>query len=228
MKFKGYSNVFLRKLGRYSREILHRTRSSWSSQSKCYPRAEYRCGLKERGTTPAFKPLERNQERTGTAPPCPPRTMTSAFIPGAVLPVGASRTRVAGCPRMAVASPSSSSVVDQYFPVYQRNRAPTITFDGEAGVSMSMTPVKAFAEADITDAPLFSYADPDEFVPNKPVPPSPISWPSGDGRGKPMSGGKGYFSQPNLTTYGPFQDFYKVRAERAFGGATLQWIGSFC
>lgn len=153
--------------------------------------------------------------------------MTSAFVPGTALPAPASRTRVASCPRMADSSPTA--VVDFYFPVYQRNRAPTITFDGEDAVSMSMSPVKAFAEANKTDAPLFSYADPDEFVVNKPVPPSPISWPAGDGRGNPMKGTKGSFTQPDLKFYGPFPDFYKVRAQRVCGGASLvRWRGHCC
>lgn len=107
-------------------------------------------------------------------------------------------------------SSDADDVVNKYYPIYQRNRAPQISFDGQRGVSMSMAPVKAFAEVDKTEDTLFDYSDEDEFVPVKNVPPSPISWPSGDGRGKKMRGTTGSFTQPNLKYYGPYPDFYKV------------------
>lgn len=138
-----------------------------------------------------------------------PPNMTPAFVPGAALPTRTSRSRATCSPRM-------SSAVDQYFPLYQRNRAPTISFDRDVGVSLSMAPIQAFEDTDSTDGTLFSYADPSAFVPNKPIPPSPISWPGGDGRGNEMKGTKGYYSQPNLFEYGPFPDFYKVRTCRVF------------
>lgn len=135
--------------------------------------------------------------------------MTAAFVTGAALPARAATNRRT-CPRMS----GELSAVDTYFPVYQRNRAPTIKFDGEAGISVSMAPIRAFTTADRDATPLFSYADPDTFVPNKPVPPSDQAWPSGDGRGVPMKGTKGSFTQPNLKKYGPFPDFFKVRVAR--------------
>lgn len=104
----------------------------------------------------------------------------------------------------------SASVVDKYFPVYQKHRAPVIEFNGVEGISVAMPRLKAFTEVDKDEAPLFSYLGDDEFVPNKPVPPSPISWPGGDGRGNVMNGTKGSFTQPNLKDYGPFPDFFKV------------------
>lgn len=99
--------------------------------------------------------------------------------------------------------------VDQYYPVYRRNKAPVISFDGNDGVRLEMTRIKSFQELDNDVQPLLDYSDPDEFVPNKPIPPSPISWPSGDGRGVKLSGTKGSFTQPDLKTYGPFPDFFK-------------------
>ncbi|PXF49016.1 hypothetical protein BWQ96_01154 [Gracilariopsis chorda] len=103
----------------------------------------------------------------------------------------------------------AQQIVDEKYPTYARNRAPFISFDGETGIRLEMKPVQQFALVDKTTEPLFDYSDPDEFKPNKPVPPSPISWPSGDGRGKKMNGTKGYFTQPNLKEYGPFPDFFK-------------------
>ena len=75
---------------------------------------------------------------------------------------------------------------------------------------MAMTFVDAFTEVDKTAEPLLDYSDEDVFVPSKPVPPSPISWPSGDGRGKECGGTDGSFTQPDLQKYGPFPDFFKV------------------
>lgn len=103
----------------------------------------------------------------------------------------------------------STNPVEDYFPVYKRNQAPFISFDGEQGISLQMKPVKAFQESDTTEPTLFSYVDSDTFIPSKVTPPSPISWPSGDGRGVPMSGTEGSFTQPNLKEYGPFPDFFK-------------------
>ncbi len=99
--------------------------------------------------------------------------------------------------------------VEQYYPAYRRNKAPVITFNGSEGVRLEMTRIKAFQEVDDDTPPLLDYSDPDEFVPNKPTPPSAISWPSGDGRGVKMTGTKGSFTQPDLKTYGPFPDFFK-------------------
>lgn len=131
--------------------------------------------------------------------------MTAAFVTGAALPSRSSQNRRT-CPRMS----SELSPVETYFPVYQRNRAPTITFDGEEGISVSMAPIKAFVDVDKNAPPLLDYSGPDDFVPSKPVPPSAISWPSGDGRGMKIVGTKGSFTQPNLKKYGPFPDFFKV------------------
>lgn len=133
--------------------------------------------------------------------------MAPAFVPGAALPRASARGRRGTCTRM---SADASEVVERYFPAYQRHRAPVIAFDGQQGVSVAMPPIAAFAEADRDAAPLFDYSD-GAFVPDKPVPPSPISWPAGDGRGVVLEGAtKGFFSQPNLREYGPFPDFFKV------------------
>lgn len=139
--------------------------------------------------------------------------MTSpAFIPAAPLraPSTSATPRCRQGPATGV-SMSAESVVDKYFPTYVRNRAPTIVITGKESVSLSMAPIAAFTDVDKTAAPLLDYSDPDDFVVNKPVPPSAISWPSGDGRSDPdFVGVKGRFNQPNLTKYGPFPDFFKV------------------
>lgn len=101
--------------------------------------------------------------------------------------------------------------VSKNFPAYRRNKAPVIEFDGDAGFRISMERVKAFAEVDADTEPLLDYSDPDVFNPTKPGAPSAISWPSGDGRTATMTGTMGSFTQPNLKTYGPFPDFFKVR-----------------
>lgn len=139
--------------------------------------------------------------------------MKLAFVNGGSLNVrgvsaAKNTTQKVVCPRMATGQ--AKEVVDEYFPTYERNRAPTISFDGEKGVSLSMAPIQAFTEVDRNEAPLFDYSSEDDFKPNKSVPPSPISWPSGDGRGKPCQGYLSEFIQPNLKEYGPFPDFYKV------------------
>lgn len=124
----------------------------------------------------------------------------------------------------------AQEVVESYFPAYERHRAPLITFDGEKGVSVAMPPVGSFEEVDKTAAPLLDYSDPDAFVPNKPVPPSAISWPGGDGRGNVIKSRTGSFTQPNLKEYGPFPDFYKVRKRliphSIFGWCQRQFCGS--
>lgn len=102
-------------------------------------------------------------------------------------------------------------VVTKNYPAYRRNKAPVIEFDGSNGFRISMVRVKAFAELDADTEPLLDYSDPGVFVPTKTSPPSAISWPAGDGRGVSMRGTRGSFTQPNLKTYGPFPDFYKVR-----------------
>lgn len=137
--------------------------------------------------------------------------MTPAFVTGPALPASRSRSHHT-CPRMV----GAQQVVDEKYPIYLRNRAPFIRFDGESGISLEMKPVQQFASVDKTTEPIFDYSDPDEFKPNKPVPPSDISWPSGDGRGKKMTGTKGFFTQPNLREYGPFPDFFKVRVPLFF------------
>lgn len=119
-----------------------------------------------------------------------------------------STTQKGVCPRMATGP--AKEVVDRNFPVYERNRAPTITFNGKEGISVDMAPIQAFCDVDRNEAPLFDYSAKDAFKPNKPEPPSAISWPSGDGRGKPCEGYVSEFTQPNLKEYGPFPDFYKV------------------
>lgn len=137
--------------------------------------------------------------------------MTPAFITPTPLSLSLTPTRkpVTSSPRMSASSVDADAIVNKYFPLYQRSRAPLISIDGTQGVSVSMTPVVAFTETDKTDEPLFSYEDPDSFVPDKPVPPSDISWPSGDGRGTLIKGSRGSFTQPNLKFYGPFPDFFK-------------------
>lgn len=131
----------------------------------------------------------------------------SAFVSGAALPVRTPRRASQSRVKMS----SAEDVVNKYYPLRVRHRAPTITFDGVVGIRLSMKPIAAFVEVDKDTPSLFDYSDPNEFVPNKPVPPSAISWPSGDGRGVAMKGYKGFFVQPNLKEYGPFPDFYKVR-----------------
>lgn len=132
--------------------------------------------------------------------------MSPAFVTGALLPLRSAHKQGQVCTRMAV---DGNAVVDKYYPLYRRYRAPTIVVDGEKGISVSMAPIVAFEETDKTDAPLFDYNG-GEFIANKPVPPSSISWPSGDGRGVAMGGTAGSFTQPNLKDYGPFPDFFKV------------------
>lgn len=112
---------------------------------------------------------------------------------------------------MAVDASVAQEIVEAFYPVYRRNRAPTITITGDTSVSVSMAPIKAFVEVDKTAPLLFDYSDPADFIPNKPVPPSPISWPSGDGRGVECKGTKGSFDQADTRKYGPFPDFFKVR-----------------
>lgn len=131
--------------------------------------------------------------------------MTAAFVPAVSLPSSRTRHRQV-CVRMS----DAAKVVDDNYPVYVRNRAPFITFDGQKGISLAMKPVKQFAIVDAGTPPLFDYSAPDDFKPEKPTPPSPISWPSGDGRTVRMRGSRGSFNQPNLKTYGPFPDFFKV------------------
>eukprot|EP00171_Calliarthron_tuberculosum_P002360 IDg2360t1 len=103
-------------------------------------------------------------------------------------------------------------VVTKNYPPYRRNKAPVIKFEGVDAFRISMERISAFTEVDADTAPLLDYSDPDVFVPSKPTPPSAISWPSGDGRSVSMRGTRGSFTQPNLKTYGPFPDFYKVRS----------------
>eukprot|EP00177_Eucheuma_denticulatum_P004607 GFKZ01008383.1.p1 GENE.GFKZ01008383.1~~GFKZ01008383.1.p1 ORF type:complete len:143 (-),score=4.97 GFKZ01008383.1:1389-1817(-) len=142
--------------------------------------------------------------------------MTPAFV--APNPLSLSRPRtpkaLTSSPRMSESSMDTDAVVNKYFPLYQRSRAPLISIDGSQGVSVSMAPVVAFTETDKTDPLLFSYDDPDSFVPNKPVPPSDISWPSGDGRSTLIKGSRGSFNQANLKFYGPFPDFFKRSCDR--------------
>lgn len=106
---------------------------------------------------------------------------------------------------------SAQSVVEKYYPVYRRHKAPVIEFRGDTGIALNMVFISAFAEVDKDAPPLLDYSDPDAFVANKAVPPSAISWPSGDGRGNTDFKGVGSaFTQPNLKTYGPFPDYFKV------------------
>ncbi len=130
--------------------------------------------------------------------------MQPAFS-GAALPRGTSvRTGRHVTPKCTLA------IVEEKFPTYRQNKAPVITFNGNLGIRLSMERIGAFTEVDEDTPPLLNYADPDVFIPNKPVPPSAISWPSGDGRGMKLSGSKSRFTRPNLKTYGPFPDFFKV------------------
>lgn len=124
-----------------------------------------------------------------------------------ILPTSSTRRNVVTT--STVRCSASPPQVDQYFPAYRRNKAPVITFNGNEGVRLEMTRIKAFQEVDNDTPPLLDYSDPDQFVPTKPTPPSAISWPSGDGRGVEMNGTKGSFTQPDLKTYGPFPDFFK-------------------
>lgn len=130
----------------------------------------------------------------------------SAAFAGQALPLSTRATQSARVvPRCSLAE------VEKYFPEYRRNKAPVISFNGEEGIKLQMTRIKAFQEVDNDTPPLLDYSDPDQFAPAKPVPPSAISWPGGDGRGRTMTGTKGSFTQPDLKTYGPFPDFFKVR-----------------
>lgn len=111
---------------------------------------------------------------------------------------------------------SAKDVVDENYPLYERYRAPVITVKGDVGVSVGMEVIPAFCEIDKNTPPLLDYSDEFEFEPNKPLPPSAISWPSGDGRGNDLKGVRSFFTQPNLKTYGPFPDFFKVRCAFLF------------
>lgn len=129
----------------------------------------------------------------------------SAAFAGQALPVSTGASRTAHVtPRCSIAE------VEKYYPEYARNKAPVITFNGTEGIKLQMVRIKAFQEVDRDTPPLLDYSDPEQFQPVKPVPPSAISWPGGDGRGKTMTGTKGSFTQPDLKTYGPFPDFFKV------------------
>lgn len=131
--------------------------------------------------------------------------LSTAFA-GQALPVSTRASQTARVvPRCSVAE------VEKYFPAYRRNKAPVISFNGEEGIKLQMTRIKAFQEVDNDTPPLLDYSDPEQFAPVKPVPPSAISWPGGDGRGRTMTGTKGSFTQADLKTYGPFPDFFKVR-----------------
>lgn len=97
--------------------------------------------------------------------------------------------------------------VEQNYPEYLRNKAPHISFSGESGIFFSMERVKAFTE-DTGEPPLFNYYE-KNWSEDKPATPSPISWPSGDGRKVEMEGLISTFTQPNLREYGPFPDYLK-------------------
>lgn len=137
--------------------------------------------------------------------------MAPAFITATPVLSSTTASSVSSTNKCTQTRMAAQDVVDKYFPAYQRNRAPTIEIIPDTAVSLSMAPIEAYATVDKTDAPLLDYANPNEFVPNKPVPPSAISWPSGDGRSDPnFKGTPSSFDQPNLKLYGPFPDFFKV------------------
>lgn len=140
--------------------------------------------------------------------------MTPAFITATPLTLSKGKVAtpssktVAGGPSMSLAS--AKETLDTYYPIYRRYRAPTITIKGDESVSVSMAPIKAFTDIEKSAAPLLDYSNPSDFVPDIPVPPSAISWPSGDGRGNECNGSKGSFDQADVKKYGPFPDFFKV------------------
>lgn len=141
-------------------------------------------------------------------------TMAPAFITATPLVTArttAVRPTASSKPASINMQVPAADVAESFYPLYRRNRAPTIVVKGEDAVSISMAPIEAFADVDITTPPLLDYSDPDEFVPDIPVPPSAISWPAGDGRGNECNGTKGSFDQADLKKYGPFPDFFKVR-----------------
>lgn len=131
--------------------------------------------------------------------------MTMAFTPSVPLIARTKHSHESNSVCMKLAT-----TTEQYYPVYRRNQAPYITFDGNTGFKLEMKAVSSFRETDKTEDTLFNYNSDDVFEPKKTTPPSPISWPSGDGRGVPMTGPQGAFTQPNVKEYGPFPDFYKV------------------
>lgn len=140
----------------------------------------------------------------------------SAAFAGQAFPVS---TRTARTARVTLRC--SVAEVEKYFPAYRRNKAPVISFNGEEGIKLQMTRIKAFQEVENGTPPLLDYSDPEQFTPVKPVPPSVISWPGGDGRGKTMTGTKGSFTQADLKTYGPFPDFFKVCISSFSGKRTI-------
>lgn len=124
--------------------------------------------------------------------------MTPAFLTGPTLPL--SRARVA----RSTCSPRKSNAP------YVTAQAEGASENGAGSLPKVFGEPGAMTPANGTATTLFDYTTEDTFVPDKPVPPSAISWPSGDGRGKECKGTKGSFNQPNLKLYGPFPDFFKV------------------
>lgn len=133
-------------------------------------------------------------------------TMNPGFVPSTPLPVRSTASTSVCKTKMSAAE----ETIDKYYPTYLRYKAPEIKIIPNEGVSMAMSTVEAFETVDKNTEPLLDYTNDDVFIPNIPVPPSAISWPSGDGRGKECDGTVGSFNQGDLRFYGPFPDFFKV------------------